>query len=507
MNKRFVSLFMIVLILLGNSGFTYAFSGNPKIDWLIERGIVQGDNRGLRLYDGITRAEATKLIVEASGLGDRVPNFEGLKSMFIDMKDNWANGYVNVAVINSLVNGYQDKTFRPGNNISYAEVIKMLVMARGEKVDTVGFGGPYWFIPYRVKAEQMGITEGMFIPDFSANATRGMVFELVYNTIIKGMNKDVEIYKGIVVDNSRTSKLNDDEVNIVLFEDLNDSNAYPRYKMGEKIKVNIPKGLADTGGILGVVVDIHIDRNNMATEIESDKSYSYIEGPILASEYDVYMGANGKYYDVYQDKLQGVIHNDKSYDYDDFVYDLGDYDEYGDAAFLAEFARVTVKGSKVYFIDSYTFDDIAPVNNVRPSRNEVYIYDDKKDGRDATISLSSVIGYSHDSGFLSLDIDDIYPGDVIHIYNKNHAIARIDAENHGIFEDIIENQGFYFAQIDGDTYQVREANRRRPVFSLDGNKYYTLYADTAFEELHNLIDSDIIYLLDINDHVQSITKR
>lgn len=52
MNKRFVSLFMIVLILLGNSGFTYAFSGNPKIDWLIERGIVQGDNRGLRLYDG-----------------------------------------------------------------------------------------------------------------------------------------------------------------------------------------------------------------------------------------------------------------------------------------------------------------------------------------------------------------------------------------------------------------------------------------------------------------------
>lgn len=507
MNRRLVSLFIVVLILLGNSGLIYALSGNPKVDWLIEKGFVQGDNRGLRLYDGITRAEATKLIVEVSGLGAQVPNFKGLKSMFTDMNDNWAGGYVNVAVINSLINGYHDKTFRPGNYISYQEVIKMLVMAWGEKVDTEGFSGPYWFIPYRVKAEQIGITEDIFIPDFSLNASREKVFELVYNTIIKGMKKDVETYKGIVVENSRVSRLNDGEIRLVVLEDLNDSNPYPRYKTGEKIKVSIPKDMADTESLLGLVVDINIDKDNIAAFIEPDNSYSYIEGPILAGEYDVYMGTNGKYYDVYSDKLQGVIHNDKIYDYDDFVYDLGEYDEYGESVFLAEFARVTVKGSKVYFIDSYTFDDIAPIKDVRYGKEELSFYDDRKNGADAKVSLSSIIGYTFDNGFFSLDIDDVHPEDVVHIYNRNNAIVRIDAENHGEYEKSIENQGYYFAQIDGNNYQIREADRRRPVFSLGKDKYYTLYADSAYEDLRSLRREDIIYLLDINDHIQSITKR
>lgn len=516
MNKRFISLFIIVLILVGNSGFAYAITGNPKVDWLIEEGYVQGDARGYRLGDYINRAEATKMIVEASGLGDQVLNFKDFMSMFSDMnKNHWANGYVNVAVINSLVNGYLDKTFKPNNNITYAEVIKMLVMAQGEKVDTEGFTGPYWFIPYSVRASEIGITEGVTVPDFYANATREKVFELVYNSISSKKARDLETYKGIVVENSRVSNLKGNEVRLVVFEDLNDSDANSRYKVEDKIKIIIPDDIGDTENLLGVVVDITIDQDNNAVDIALDKSYTYAEGPILASEYDVYLGTNGRYYDVYlenrrsnsNDKIYGVIHNDKSYNYEKFIYNLGRDDGNGELVFLAEFARVTIKDYKVYFIDSYSFDDIAPVSNVRYGGSEVYIYNDEKDGSSSRVSLDSVIGYTYDGGFIKLDLEDIYPGDVIHIYNKYNAIVRVDAENHGEYEKIIENQGFYFAQIDGNRYQVRESNARRPVFSLDSREYYTLYANIALEELYSLRNKDIIYHLDINNHIQSIEKR
>lgn len=516
MNKRLISLFIIVIILVGNSGFALASTGNPKVDWLIEEGYVQGDARGLRLKDNITRAEATKMIVEASGLGDQVLSFKNLSSMFSDISiNNWTNGYVNVAVVNSLVNGYLDKTFRPNNNITYAEVIKMLVMARGEKVDTEGYSGPYWFIPFSIRANEIGITEGVTVTDYYANATREKVFELVYNTISDKTAHGIETYKGIVIENSRTSNLKDDEVRFVIFEDLNDSDANPRYKDEDKIKIIIPEDIGDTEGLLGVVVDITIDKDNNAVDIVVDKSYSYVEGPILVSEYDVYLGTDGKYYDVYlenrrsnsNDMIRGVIHNDRSYDYEDYIYDLGQYDGYGELVFLAEFARVTIKDYKVYFIDSYTFDDIAPISNVRYNGSEVYIYNDEKDGSTSRVSLDSVIGYTYKSGFTTLELDDIYPGDVVHIYNKYNAIVRIDAENHGEYEKIIENQGFYFAQIDGNRYQVRESDARRPVFSLDGKEFYTLYADIALEELYGLRYKDVMYQLDINNHIQSIIRR
>jgi hypothetical protein len=207
------------------------------------------------------------------------------------------------------------------------------------------------------------------------------------------------------------------------------------------------------------------------------------------------------------DKICGVIHNDKSYDYEKFIYNLGQDGGNGELVFLAEFARVTIKDYKVYFIDSYSFDDIAPVSNVRYGGSEVYIYNDEKDGSNSRVFLDSVIGYTYDSGFIKLDLEDIYPDDVIHIYNKYSAIVRVDAENRGEYEKIIENQGFYFAQIDGYRYQVRESDARRPVFSLDGREYNTLYANIALEELYSLRNKNIIYHLDINNHIQSIKKR
>lgn len=513
MDKKVLSLFLALVMVLGTASSIQAFTGNSKVDWLIEKGYVQGDSRGYRLQDNITRAEATKMIVQTSGLSDWVEGYQGFKSMFSDMSiSQWANGYVNVAVINSLVNGYPDKTFRPSNNITYSEVLKMLVIANGDLPNTDGYSGGYWFIPYVIKANEIGITDGVNISDYTKDAVREKIFELVYNTISLKKSSKLETYKGIVVENERVGRLNEDEVSLVVFEGIDDkSNHIMKYNKNDKIKLTIPKDIEDVEYLLGKVIDVTIDNNDRATNLKVDYSYSYIDGPILAGEYDVYLGANGKYYDVYledrynksEDRIYGVYHNDRDYNYEDYLHRLGNYDTNGEITFLAEFAKVTVKNRKVYFIDSYTFSDIAPVSQVGRS-GEIYIYRDDNAGRSTSITIDSAIGYTYNDEYEVLDIGHIKVGDVVHIYNKYSAIVRQDSRDYGEYEDIIEDSGFYFGLIDGYEFQIRESNARRPVYSLNGRDFETLYADTAYEDLYDLLFKEVIFILDINNHIQSI---
>ena len=87
LGKKTKVLILTILILLSSVNIVNAVSitGNPKVDWLVEHGYVTGDSRGFRLSDKITRAETTKMVVEASGLGEYVDSFKYLASNFKDV--------------------------------------------------------------------------------------------------------------------------------------------------------------------------------------------------------------------------------------------------------------------------------------------------------------------------------------------------------------------------------------------------------------------------------------
>lgn len=512
MNTRF-RLYILVLIMLFVSVNTVsANTGNTKVDWLIEKGYVTGDSRGYRLDDNITRAEITKMVVEAGGFGDEVEEYKYLPSKFTDMNDkHWIHGYLNTAVINKLVNGYTDNTFRPSNNVTYAEVIKMLVMATGDIPDTSLYSGQLWAVPYIVKAGELGITDDVNIPNHYEKASRGKVFELVFNTMFKAEPLSSEEYNGLVVENFRVSRLKAKQISIIVLEDLNDKSITPRYKVNDKITIELPEDIEDVEYLLGRVIDITIDNNNVALKVKEDNSYSYFEGPILSSESEVYLGTNGKYYDVNLkdrssrkiERVLAVYHNDRSYDYDDYLDDLGDENDDGDLSFIAEYANITVKNGNTYFIDSYTFEDISPVSDVNRKGTEVYIYDDDDDGRMSEISFGNIMGYTQDWGFETIDVKDIRKGDVVHIYNRDSAIVRRDAKNSGELYDLFEQSGFYFADIDDEIYQVRVSDGRRPVYSMDGEVYEALFAEDPSHSFSNLYDEEITFLLDINGHIQA----
>lgn len=94
----------------------------PFVEKAKELEIVQGFEDGFHPNDAISRAAALKILLEASGL-----NLVGSGADFSDVpSDAWFEVYVSFAQNNGIVGGYADGTFRPGNKITRAEVIKIV---------------------------------------------------------------------------------------------------------------------------------------------------------------------------------------------------------------------------------------------------------------------------------------------------------------------------------------------------------------------------------------------
>ncbi|TJX14385.1 S-layer homology domain-containing protein [Tissierella creatinini] len=517
MNKRLLSLLIALMMVLSTVSISMAATGNDKVDWLIEKGLVTGYPDGTYgLERNITRAEVAAMVTRTLEQENVAATLQAISSRFTDMNLSnvlWARGYVNFVDGQGIVNGYPDGTFGPSRNITYAEIIKILVMVNGDIPDTTGYEGALWAVPYITKAVSVGITEGVTIPNDNYNgiATREKVFEMIYNTMIKKVVVEQEIYKGIVIENSRVAGLDSDEISFIVFQPGdNPPGANLRYKKDSQVKITLPAN-QDAETLLGKVVDVTIDKDNNAVKLTVDNSYTYYNGPIIASEDEITL-KDGTKYDVYLedrftnsiDKIYAVYHNDKDYEYDDYVSALNRSNRTDDGRFVAEFVKATLKGGKTFFIDSFTFDDIAPVKEVKRNGDEVYVYDDTIAAGITEYNLDEIFAFTS-QGFKSIALKDIKAKDVVHVYDDDRAIVRQDAVDEGEFDAVRVSSGYYYVEIDGERYQIRDTNFKRPVYSLDGSKFFTLLAVNSSTALNDLRNEDVSFLLDLNNHVQLIS--
>ena len=104
--------------------------------------IMVGDENGAyRLDDTIIRSEVAKMAIHALGLEDAAESSKG-QTMFDDVStDHWANGYINLAVSQGIIEGDGDGNFRPNAPISYAEAMTIMVRATGYTVSAEENGG------------------------------------------------------------------------------------------------------------------------------------------------------------------------------------------------------------------------------------------------------------------------------------------------------------------------------------------------------------------------------
>ncbi|NLP14438.1 MAG: S-layer homology domain-containing protein [Clostridium sp.] len=96
------------------------------ITHLHDVGIVNGMPDGsFKPYSKITRAEFMVLIVKALNISGTAENMEG----FTDIEGHWAKDIILIALKCGLISGYGDKTIRPDNPISLAEVSSVISRA------------------------------------------------------------------------------------------------------------------------------------------------------------------------------------------------------------------------------------------------------------------------------------------------------------------------------------------------------------------------------------------
>lgn len=113
------------------------------------------------------------------GLNDAAAASAGAAKFSDVASDDWASGYINVAVSQGILTGYPDGTYKPNDTISYSEAITIIVRMLGYK--PVLDGKP-WPGAYVAKANETGVTTGVVLSP-SVGVSRGNVAKLMSNTL------------------------------------------------------------------------------------------------------------------------------------------------------------------------------------------------------------------------------------------------------------------------------------------------------------------------------------
>lgn len=151
------------------------------VDVLSALGIINGYEDGTFGPDKtIKRSEAAKIIV---AMVNKLATAEGRMgtTQFTDVPaDHWASGFINVGVTEKFINGMGGGIFKPDGEVTYNQIVKMIVSCLGYEEYATFYGGyPSGYVSI---ADSEGITKGCSMSGDAA-ATRGIVAQLVYNAL------------------------------------------------------------------------------------------------------------------------------------------------------------------------------------------------------------------------------------------------------------------------------------------------------------------------------------
>ncbi|WP_408007895.1 S8 family serine peptidase [Pseudalkalibacillus sp. A8] len=102
--------------------------GYAEIAAIADEGIMIGFNGKFNPNAKVTRAEMTKILVEAYDLKGSAEH------KFTDIPvDHWSVDYINTMVANGYVAGYADNTFKPNNKLTRAEFATLLIRMKDDR--------------------------------------------------------------------------------------------------------------------------------------------------------------------------------------------------------------------------------------------------------------------------------------------------------------------------------------------------------------------------------------
>ena len=182
--KKVVALMIVLATMLGCVS-VFAYTDVPAdltdaVNALSALGVFVGYPDGTFKPDGaITRSEATAVMVRLLGAGALAqPQRE---TIFADVPaSNWASGYIAFANEHDIVIGFPDGNFYPEQQVTYEQMVKMLVCTMGYGLKAEAEGG--YPNGYLYVANNIGLTRGV-TGSVGAAAFRGIVAQLAFNAL------------------------------------------------------------------------------------------------------------------------------------------------------------------------------------------------------------------------------------------------------------------------------------------------------------------------------------
>jgi hypothetical protein len=178
----------------GNLIFADVSENHPNataIEYMRDEGIIAGYANGTyRPYQAVNRVEILKMLL--LGFGYEVDDNMD-KPKFSDIEDDaWYLPYLNFAIKNKIVNGYDNGTYLPSHSLNRAEFLKILLNAYGVNLNDYPITDLYrdtdrdtWFAPYVQYAKDNGLMDpdeyGYFNP--GNQVSRAEVAETIYRLL------------------------------------------------------------------------------------------------------------------------------------------------------------------------------------------------------------------------------------------------------------------------------------------------------------------------------------
>lgn len=187
----------------GETGRTYSDVEEGErysiaVDFITERGVVEGYEDGTyRPESTLNRAELLKIVVASNYSEDEYDSYDS-ENCFDDVKaGEWYTKYVCFAKDKGIVQGYEDGTFKPGDEINFVEAVKMTLLSFGveyEDTEDVWYRG-------LVKSA----AKNRFIPsdveDFGQEFSRGQMADLITRVLkSEGEEGDLDVYLENIVE-------------------------------------------------------------------------------------------------------------------------------------------------------------------------------------------------------------------------------------------------------------------------------------------------------------------
>lgn len=490
--KKFIVFAVALSLALAMAAMVPAHALSERIAYLMEKKIIEGDEKGnLMLEEEITRAALAKIVVYAIGQQDKAANLKNAPSIFKDMKaGGWANGYANVAATEGIVNGYPNGNFGPNDPVTYEQAIKMLTIAAlGKDLTAAEKEGKPWATPYIQKASEMGLLKHLNVTTYDKVAPREQIFDILYEVMRSKENQKTAAYRGFV-----SEVLANGKAKVVI---MRGEQAEP-YKAEDIVELGFA-GDVKAEDYLGRVIDFRVGDDKLVRDITVAGEYEVLVGGFtIGTDGLLYMDGNKRGYvideaekTIAKDRLVNIVHNDENYSLKTYRNEIKD---------KVDYAFVTVHNSKVMFIRSFSFKDIAPVT--RNEKGAIYVIRDSSPRAEARQNVQKALEVTK-NGLVVMDPARISVDDVLHIYKDGFAIV-----SHQTLTDVrfkVEQKDKKADIVIGSTaYQLPAEENFRAVLNADFKVYATIDPAGNLATLKAMEGKKSVVLLDLFGRVQLV---